>query len=80
MENKLSTRAQRFDECLSELSTESQLQLLKSINVLKEQLADGGGVMSAKEILYQLAYTGLYSESHFEKMNRIFRQYKQEQK
>ncbi len=64
MENKLSTRANRFDECLLELSTESQLVLLQYINRISEALANGGGVMSAKEILYQLAFTGLYDPNN----------------
>ena len=60
MENKLTTRANRLDECVSELSPLAQDFFKQAVELLSDQLANSGGAMSAKEILYQLAFTGLY--------------------
>lgn len=86
MENKLTTRSNRFDECLKELDTESQLVLLQYVNRIADALANGGGVMSAKEVVYQLAFTGLYKEQKSryqvfnEKIAKLINDFQQEMK
>ena len=62
MENKLTTRSTRFDECVAELSPATRGFFRQAVLEITEQLANGGGEMSAKEVLYQLAFTGLYKE------------------
>jgi len=62
MENKLTLRSQRFDECVAELSPLAQDFFALAVIDITKQLANGGGAMSAKEILYQLAFTGMYKD------------------
>jgi hypothetical protein len=53
-----SIQAARFDECVAELSPEAQDYFKFAVKRIADGLAAGGGVISAKALLYALAYSG----------------------
>jgi hypothetical protein len=55
METKESTQASRFDECVAELSPESQEYFRWAVKTISESLVKhSGGEMCAKAILYAI--------------------------
>lgn len=54
-ETTLKQRVKQFDECFLELSTEAQNDLTRRIHYAFPVLVDGGGEMSIKELIFQLA-------------------------
>lgn len=56
IKDKLSTRATQFDICFAELSPEAQNDLQGKIDYIASVFPkNGGGVMSAKELIIQVA-------------------------
>jgi hypothetical protein len=53
-QDKLTQRARMFDECFAELSPAAQQDLKNRIEYLSSTM-DKGGLLSAKELLLQLA-------------------------
>jgi len=47
-------RADQFDECVSELSEEAQEFFAQAVADIANQLSGHAGVMSAKELIFQL--------------------------
>ena len=49
-------QADRFDECVSELSQDAQKYFAVQVVAVSEQLGRGAGTKSAKALLYQLLF------------------------
>ena len=54
-QSNMTTRAAQFDECVAELSPEAQYYFFYAIKKIADNMADGGGEKSAKELLFQIA-------------------------
>lgn len=53
MADKTNERAKIFDECLAELSPSAQREIEGLLEYVASQLAAGGGIKSAKELILQ---------------------------
>ena len=49
-------QAERFDQCVSELSNDAQKYFAAQVARVSEQLGRGAGTKSAKALLYQLMF------------------------
>lgn len=59
-ELKEAIQAQRFDECVAELSKDAQEYFALAVKTLSNAMGKGAGEKSAKALLYAIAIDGRY--------------------